>query len=82
MLVITVRSTKDGRTNRAGEMLNVVFAIQRGYIRPTKRVSARVTEEVKATKIVPLTEGVLIRSMFGVWEELGGDGISAVLYIC
>jgi hypothetical protein len=32
VLIVTVLRTEHGRTERAGEMLNVIFAIQRGDV--------------------------------------------------
>ena len=43
MLIVAVLRSKNGRTDRACEMLNVIFSIQGRNVRTTKRSLALVT---------------------------------------
>lgn len=79
VLVVRILSAKDGRTDTAGEVLNVIFAVQSGNVRASKRAFARVTEQIEATEVVRFAQRVLVRRLIRDWEELGGYYLVAVL---
>lgn len=82
VLIIRVLGTKDGRTDGAGEMFDVVLAIQSGDVRATQGAAACVTKEIQASEIISLAQGVLSTSVFGVdREEFGCHDLAAVLPI-
>lgn len=80
MLVVGVLRPKDGWAYAASEVFNVVFALQRCYIRATQCTPAGMAEQVESSKIVGLAQGILPLSVLVVYrEELVGDNNSAVL---
>lgn len=81
MFVVAVLSTKDGRTYRAGEMLDVVLAIERGNVRSAKGASTCMAEQIQSAEIVRFAKRVLIRRLFRNGEELRSDDFAAVLNI-
>lgn len=81
VLVVRILSAKDGRADTAGEVLNVILAVQSGDVRASKRTFARVTEQIEATEVVRFAQRVLIRRLIRNGEELGGYDLVAVLRI-
>lgn len=79
VFVVAVRCTKDGRADTAGEVLNVVFAIEGSDVRAPQRAPTRVAEEVEAAEVVGLTQRVLVRWVIGYGEEFGSDDLATVL---
>lgn len=81
MLVVAVRGAEHGGTYRAGEVLDVVFALEGGNVRAAEGLSALVAQQVESAEVVGLAERVLARGLLGDGEELGGDNLAAVLEI-
>ena len=54
MFVIAVLRSKDRRTNRTGEMFDVVFTFEGSNVRATKSAAAIETKQVESPKIVDL----------------------------
>lgn len=70
MLIIAVLRPKHGRTDRTGEMLNVVLAIKRRDVRASKRGPTLETQEIKSAEVISFAKRVLVRRMVGDWEKL------------
>lgn len=81
VLIVTVLSAEDGGADGTSEVLNVVLAIQGCYIGTAQGIAAGVAEEVESAKVVSLAEGVLIWTLLGIREELGGNSFAAILSI-
>ena len=79
VLVIRVLSAEDGGTDAAGEVLDVVFAVEGGDVGAAESAAAGVAEEVEAAEIVRFAEGVLVRGLVGDGEEFRSDDFVAVL---
>lgn len=81
VLIVAILSAEGGRADGAGEMVNVVFAIEGSNIGATKRTSTVRAEEVEASKVIRLTERVLHTRaiLFLNGEELGGHNVTAIL---
>lgn len=79
VLVVAVGRAKDGGADGAGEMLNVVFAVERSDVGATQSLSALEAEQVESAKIVGLAQRVLTRGLFGDGEEFRCDNLVAVL---
>ena len=70
MLIIAILCSKDSWTDRTREVLNMVFSVQRGDIRPTERRAALKTQKIKATKVINFTQGVLAVTLLIIqWKE-------------
>jgi len=55
VLVVTVLRTKNGRTDRTGEVFDVIFALKGCNVRASQRATAFEAQEIEATKVVGLT---------------------------
>lgn len=80
MFVVGVGGAEDGRADGAGEMFNVVFAVECGDVRAAQGAAAGKAEEVEPSEVVGLAEWVLVRRLVGDGEEFRGDDFVAVLY--
>lgn len=81
MFVVGVLSTKDSWTDRAGEMFNMVFAIESCDVGASESTTTLVAQEVQSSKVISLTQWVLSAAILGVdGEELGSNHFSAVLW--
>ena len=69
VLVITVLGSKDCGTDRAGEMLNVIFTLQCGDVGSAKRATTCVANKVQTSKVIRLTKGVLSAPIFSINRE-------------
>ena len=80
MFVVTILSPEDGRTHGAGEMLYMVFSIQRSNVGSSQSTPTLITEEVQASKIVSLAQRIFASSV-GVLDrkELRSHDLSAIL---
>ena len=81
VLVVRVLGPKDRRAHGAGEVLNVILAVERSDIRAPERTSTGLAHKVQAPEIVALTERILLAVWLGDGEELGGDNLAAVLLV-
>ena len=80
MLVITIMRPKHSWTHGAGEMIDVVFAIERCDVGPPERSAALVTEQPETSKVIRLAKRILSTSVLVVGrEKLGGDNLATVL---
>ena len=79
VIIVAILGTEYGWTDGASEMLNVVFTVEGGYVGSTESVPARVTDEIKAPKIVLFAQRVLIWAFIGNRKELGGDNLATFL---
>lgn len=79
VLVVGVGGAEDGRANGAGEVLNVVLAVEGGDVGAAKGAMAGEAEEVETAEVVCFAERVLIRRVVRNWKELGCDNLLAVL---
>ncbi len=82
VLVVTVLRAKHGGADRAGEVLDVVFAVKSGDIGAAKRASTCIAQQVKPAEVVGLAERVLVWRLVGHGEEFRGDDFVAVLSRC
>lgn len=81
VLVIRVLGSKNGGAQRAREVLNMVFPLERRDVGPSQRTSAFVTEESEPAKVVGLAERVLPLAVLVVRrKEFGGYYLAAVLF--
>lgn len=82
VFVVAIGSAKNGWTDRTGEMVDVVFAIEGGDVGSTQGLSALVAKEAKAPKIIGFAERVLAVAVLVVnGEELGSDNLSTILQL-
>ena len=79
VLVVGVLRAEDRRADAAGEVLDVVFAVQGRDVGAAQGAAAVVAEEVEAFEVVRFAEGVLVWGVVGDGEEFGGDDFVAVL---
>ena len=70
VLVVAVLSAEYGRTHRAGEVLNVVFAVEGGDVGAAQGTAASEAEEIEAAEVIRLAERILVGSFIGNREEL------------
>lgn len=70
VFVVRVLCAKDSGTNAAGEMLNVILAIECCDIRSTQRTTACEAQQIKASEIIGFAERILFWSLVGHWKEL------------
>lgn len=82
MLVVAVLGAKDSRTERACEMVNVIFTFQCRDIGSPESAATLIAEQAESSKVVGLAKGVLAVAVFVVGrEELGRHDLTAVLDI-
>ena len=55
VFIVAVLCAKDGRTHRAGEVLDVVFSIKRRNIGTSKCSSTREAEKIETTEVICFT---------------------------
>ena len=79
MFVVAVLGTEDSRTHRAGEMFDVIFAIESGDIGATKGASTCMAEQVQPAEIIRFAERVLIWGLFWNGKEFGSNNFTTVL---
>ena len=79
VFVVRVLRPEDCRTNGAGEMLNVVFPLERSDVRPAKSSTTRMTKQIQASKIVGLAEWILVWWLIGNRKELRGYDLVTIL---
>jgi hypothetical protein len=79
VLVVRVLGAKYCWAYAAGEVLDVVFPIQRCDVRASQCASASKAEQVEPSEVVCLTQRVLIGRLIGYWEEFGCHDFVAVL---
>ena len=79
VLVVGVLRPEDRRADAAGEVLDVVFAVQGRDVGAAQGATAVVAEEVQPFEVVGFAEGVLVWGVVGDGEEFGGDDFVAVL---
>ncbi len=81
MLVVAVLRTENCRTDRAGEVFNVILSIDSRDVRPTQRATTLMAEKVKTPKVVSFTQGILVCAVFLVnREEFGSNRLATILY--
>ena len=81
VLVVGVLRAEDGGADGAGEVLDVVFAVEGGDVGASQGAAAVVAEQVEPLEVVGFAEGVLVGRVVGDGEEFGGDDFVAVLRI-
>lgn len=80
VLVVAVLGTKDSRTKRAREMVNVIFPFQGRDVGSPEGATTLVAEQAESSKVISLAKGVLALAIFVVgWEELRRDDLTAIL---
>lgn len=79
VLVVAVRGAEYGRTDRAGEVLDVVFPFESSDVGAAECLSAFMAEQVESAEVVGLAERVLAWGFVGDREEFGGYNLAAVL---
>ena len=82
VLIVAVLGAKDCRTDGTSKVLNVVFAIESSDIRAAKGATAVIAKEIESSKVVSLTQRVLVWRLIWNREEFGGDNLVAVLLAC
>lgn len=80
VLIVAVRGAEDGGADGAGEVLDVVFAVEGGDVGAAQGLATVEAEQVEPAKVVGFAEGVLAGGLLGDGEELGGDDLAAVLH--
>ena len=80
MFVVGVGGAEDGRADGAGEVFDVVLAVESGDVGAAKGAAASKAEEVEPSEVVGLAEWVLVRRLVRDGEEFRGDDLVAVLY--
>jgi hypothetical protein len=80
MFVVAVRGTEDRRAHRAGEVVDMVFAVQGCDVGRAQGLSALVAEEAQPPEVVSFAKGVLALAIFVIdREKLGRDNLPAIL---
>lgn len=79
VLVVAVGRAEDGGAYGAGEMLDMVFAVESCNIRASEGLSAFEAEKVEPSEVVGFAQGVLPWGLFGHGEEFGRYNFPAVL---
>ena len=79
MFIVRVLRAEDGRTDAAGEVFDVIFAVEGGDVGAAESTTAGVAEEVEASEVVGFAEWVLVGRVVGDGEEFGGYDFVAVL---
>ena len=79
VLIIAVLRAEDCRTYAAGEVLDMIFPVERCYIGSTQRATTCMAQQVEASKVVGLAEWVCIFHLIIDREELLRDNCAAVL---
>jgi hypothetical protein len=79
MFVVAVLCPKDGGTDGAGKVLDMVFPIECGYVRTAQSISACETDEIQSFEIVLFAQGVLVWAFVGDGKELGSYNLTALL---
>lgn len=81
VFIVGVLCTEDRWAHGAGEMLNVVLAIQGCNVGATESTTTLVAQKVQSPEIVRLAEGKLAGSVIRVnGEELGGNNFTTILW--
>ena len=80
VLVVAVLRAKDGRAEGTGEVLDVVLAVERGYVGASEGATTLKAKEAQAAEVVGLAEGILATAFLVLGrKEFGGDDLAAVL---
>jgi hypothetical protein len=79
VLVVAVRSPKNGWAHGTREMLNVILSVQSGNVRPAKSLAALVAEQIESSEVVCFAQWVLPGGLLRHGEEFGGDNLATVL---
>lgn len=79
VFVVGVGGAEDGRADGAGEVFDVVFAVESGDVGAAQGAAAGEAEEVEPSEVVGLAEWVLIRRLVRDGEEFRSDDLVAVL---
>jgi len=79
VFVVAVLSAKYGWAYRAGEMFDVVFAVERGDVGSAESASTCMAEQVQSAEVIRFAKRVLIRRLFWDGEEFRCDNFTAVL---
>lgn len=81
VLVVAVLGAEYGRTQRAGEMVDVVLAVECSDVGAAQSPSTLEAEEAKPAEVVRLAKRVLSLAVIVVdRKELGGYNLAAVLW--
>ena len=70
VLVVAVLRAEYGGTDGTGEVLDVVFVVEGGYIGASQGIVAGVADKIEATEVIFLAERVLVGTLVGHREEL------------
>lgn len=81
VLVVAILSAKDSRTNRTGEVVDVVFAIEGCDVGSAEGATAFEADQIQAFEVVGLAKGVLVGRVIGYREEFGSNDFPAVLIV-
>ena len=80
VLVVGVLGAEDGGADAAGEVLDVVLAVEGGDVGAAQGAAAVVAEQAEPLEVVGFAERVLVRRVVGDGEEFRGDDFVAVLH--
>lgn len=80
VFVVRVLRTKHRRTYRAGEMFNMILAVQSRNIRATQGTTTLMAQKIQSSEVVSLAQRVLSTAIVGIdGKELGRNDIAAIL---
>lgn len=80
VFVVAILSAKDGRAHGAGEVFDMILALERSNVRASKRATALVAKQVKASEVVGLAKWVLAITVLIIdRKEFRSYDLSAVL---
>ena len=79
VLVVAILRTENCWANRARKMLNVVFPVQCCDVGATKSIVAGVTNQIESLEVIFLAKWILVWTLVGDWEELGGNYLATFL---
>lgn len=80
VLIVAVLRAKNGGTERACEMVDMVLPFQGCDVRSPEGATTLVAEQTESAKVIGLAKGILALAIFVVgWEELGGNDLTAIL---
>ncbi len=78
-LVVLIVLLKHGRTNGTLEMLEVIFLVEGGDVRPTEHTVAFWANQVEPLEVIVFAKDERCAILLGGWEELLDDQLLTVL---
>ena len=83
VLIIAVFCSESSRANRAGKVVDMVLAIERGYVRSTKGSTAIGAQKVESSEVVRFAQRILATAILFIdGKEFRCHYLTAILVTC